>query len=149
MCSYFGVLVSKRSSSTPSIRARTRPGVCYDLLGRGYCDSVRWHTEKEWQKAHNAPHMTTEHISFESPLPRVLSVDGTERVLDFLNRHGGAAPDAEHEADRYAGESGWSEVHAADGYRLRCEWSKIGNERHMNLFEISPEPYVIVDDSAK
>ena len=92
--------------------------------------------------------MTIEHISFESPIPSVLSVDGKERVLDFLNRHGGAAPDAEHEADRQSGESGWSEVHAADGYRLRCEWSAIGSERRMSFVEISPQPGIIVDDSA-
>ncbi len=37
------------------------------------------------------------------------------RIVDFLNRHGGAAPDAAHAADRFAGESGWLEVHSADG----------------------------------
>jgi hypothetical protein len=91
--------------------------------------------------------MNTEHISFESPFPSVMSVDGKDRIADFLNRHGGAAPDAEHEADRVPGTSGWSEVHAADGYRLRCEWSALGSERRMNFVEIGPAPGIIVDDS--
>jgi hypothetical protein len=92
--------------------------------------------------------MTREHISYESPFPSVLTVDGRDRIVEFLNRHGGAAPDAEHEADRVRGESGWSEVHAADGYRLRCEWSAIGSERRMNFIEIGPGPGFAVEDSA-
>jgi hypothetical protein len=89
----------------------------------------------------------TEHISFESPLPSILSVDGTERVMEFLRRHGGAAPDAEHEGNTFTGESGWSEVHASDGYRLRCEWSTRGSERQMSFVEISPGPSSIVDNA--
>lgn len=92
--------------------------------------------------------MTAEHISFESPFPTVLSVDGRDRIVDFLNRHGGAAPDAEHEAGSPRGESGWSEVHAVDGYRLRCEWSTLGCERYMNFVEIAPARDIITDDSA-
>ena len=82
--------------------------------------------------------MTTEHVSFDSPFPRILSIDGKARITSFLDRHGGAAADAEHEADRCSGESGWSEVHAADGYRLRCEWSVLGSEQYMNFVEIPP-----------
>ena len=87
--------------------------------------------------------MTSEHISYESPFPTVLAVDGRERVIDFLNRHGGAAPDAEHEAEANRGLSGWSEVHAVDGYRLRCEWSVLGSERRLNFVEIAPGCAVI------
>jgi hypothetical protein len=84
--------------------------------------------------------MTAEHINSESPFPSVVNVDGQHRIVDFLKRHGGAAPDVEHEAERFAGESGWSEVHAADGYRLRCEWSVFGSdERQMSFSEIAPE----------
>ena len=82
--------------------------------------------------------MTTEHISFSSPIPSVVSIDGKDRILDFLARHGGAAADMEHEGDGIAGASGWSEVHAADGYRLRCEWSALGAGRHMSFVEIAP-----------
>jgi len=82
--------------------------------------------------------MTNETISFTSPFPTVISIDGEERVRDFLARHGGAAPDVEHEGDRDEKTSGWSEVHAADGYRLRCEWSALGSERHMSFVEIAP-----------
>jgi hypothetical protein len=84
--------------------------------------------------------MTTEHISYGSPIPSGVDADGRDRIANFLKRHGGAARDAEHEADRFAGESGWSEVHAADGFRLRCEWSVFGTEeRHMSFAEIAPE----------
>ena len=89
--------------------------------------------------------MSTEHISYESPFPAVLSVDGKERIVEFLNRHGGAAPDAEHDAARSPTE-GWSEVHAADGYRLRCEWSTLGSERYMNFTEIAPPPAFVSAD---
>jgi len=89
----------------------------------------------------------TEHVSTESPLPSVLSVDGIERVMEFLSRHGGAAPDAEHEGNTLAGESGWSEVHASDGYRLRCEWSTSGSKRQMSFVEISPDPSIIVGNA--
>ena len=82
--------------------------------------------------------MTNEHTSSESPFPSVVSVDGKERVRDFLARHGGAAPNAEHEGDQFEGTAGWSEVRAADGYRLRCEWSDRGSERNMSFSEISP-----------
>ena len=82
--------------------------------------------------------MTKEHISFSSPVPSVVSIDGPERIRDFLARHGGAASDVEHEGDRDEQTAGWSEVHAADGYRLRCEWSELGTERHMSFVEIAP-----------
>jgi hypothetical protein len=83
--------------------------------------------------------VTNERISFTSPFPTVLSIDGSERIQEFLARHGGAAPDVEHEGDRSEGAAGWSEVHAADGYRLHCEWSALGSERIMHFFEIAPE----------
>ncbi len=43
-----------------------------------------------------------------------------------------------HEGDYFKGESGWSSVHAADGYRLRCEWSAEGSSRHMSFTELAP-----------
>jgi hypothetical protein len=82
--------------------------------------------------------MDNERISSSSPFPSVISIDGKERVLDFLSRHGGAALVAEHEGERLEGTRGWSDVHAADGYRLRCEWSELGSERQMSFVEIAP-----------
>jgi len=85
--------------------------------------------------------MTTERISFDTPFPSVLGMDGKQRIVDFLGRHGGPARDVEHEADTLVGESGWSEVHAADGHRLRCEWTVFGrDERQMSFVEIAPVP---------
>ncbi len=37
------------------------------------------------------------------------------------------------------------EVHAADGYRLRCEWSVIGSERRMSFVEIAAELSTLPD----
>ncbi len=82
--------------------------------------------------------MTDERVNFSSPIPTVVTIDGEERVRGFLARHGGAARDQEHEGDRFHGAAGWSEVHAKDGYRLRCEWSVLGSERKMNFVEIAP-----------
>ena len=105
------------------------------------CSAARrpgWHGERTLPIA-----MPTEHISFDSPFPSVVTADGKHRIVEFLKRHGGAAPDVEHEADRFVGDTGWSEVHAADGYRLRCEWSVFGREeRQMSFVEIAPEPAV-------
>jgi hypothetical protein len=82
--------------------------------------------------------MSDEQVNYSSPLPSVIEIDGKERVLEFLARHGGAAPDVEHEGVSSEGTAGWSEVHAADGYRMRCEWSEIGSTRHMSFVEIAP-----------
>jgi hypothetical protein len=83
--------------------------------------------------------MATEHINYASPFPSVLGVGDKQRIVAFLDRHGGPAPDVEHEADRLPGESGWSEVHAADGHRLRCDWSAFsGEQRQMSFSEIAP-----------
>lgn len=82
--------------------------------------------------------MAQEHISHDSPFPTILGMGGRERIIDFLNRHGGAAPDVEHDLMRFGGEAGWSEVHAADGYRLRCDWSAFGDEQKMRFTELAP-----------
>jgi hypothetical protein len=37
-----------------------------------------------------------------------------------------------------AGLSGWSEIVAADGYVLRCEWSKSGGRLELQYFEKRP-----------
>ncbi len=89
--------------------------------------------------------LTNEHISYTSPFPSALSNDGIERVRNFLARHSGAALDVEHEGDFNEGTSGWSEVHAADGYRLRCEWSVLGSERRMSFVEIAPGLPILPD----
>ena len=82
--------------------------------------------------------MSKEQISYSSPFPGVLAIDGEDRVREFLARHGSAAPDVMHEGDHHEGVSGWSSVHAADGYRLHCEWSVLGSARKMSFVEIAP-----------
>jgi hypothetical protein len=65
------------------------------------------------------------------------SPDSQDRIRDFLIRHGG--PGAPRRAQNDAsGLTGWYEVHAADGYRLRCEWSRFGSREELKYFEIAP-----------
>ena len=71
-------------------------------------------------------------------IPEVNSSDGDYRVAQFLARHGGPAANAEREEQDAAGTRGWSEVYAADGYALRCEWSRIGTRTELQFLEVAP-----------
>jgi hypothetical protein len=71
-------------------------------------------------------------------IPAVISVDGEDRIADFLARHGGSANREEREGDVAQHSQGWSEVYAADGYRLRCDWSRVGSMTKMSFCEIPP-----------
>jgi hypothetical protein len=73
------------------------------------------------------------------PGPSAFSVDDAERVRDFLARHGGTGSNEGSGGELDYGARRWSEVYAADGYTLRCEWSKVGGEIHMKFIEIAPE----------
>jgi hypothetical protein len=66
------------------------------------------------------------------------SPDSSDRIQDFLARHGGPSARPAEGADTVAGLSGWTEVYAADGYSLRCEWSRFGGPREMKFTERSP-----------
>jgi hypothetical protein len=73
------------------------------------------------------------------PAPEDPSPDSEERIGDFLARHGGAGQSPRREGREELGARGWYEVPAADGYRLRCEWSRMGSRAELRYFEISPE----------
>ncbi|MGB6308720.1 MAG: hypothetical protein WBF89_13110 [Steroidobacteraceae bacterium] len=66
--------------------------------------------------------------------------DSDDRVRDFLARHGGRANRRDRAGEIVAGLCGWSEVYAADGYVLRCEWSKIGGRLQMHFIEKPARP---------
>jgi len=66
------------------------------------------------------------------------SPDSSDRVQDFLARHGGPAARRGASGDTVPGLSGWSEVYAADGFTLRCDWSRTGTLRRMQFTEASP-----------
>jgi len=66
------------------------------------------------------------------------SPDNSDRILDFWARHGGPAARRSDAGDTVAGVNGWSEVYAADGYTLRCEWSRIGSRQEMQFTEKPP-----------
>ena len=65
------------------------------------------------------------------------SSDSEDRVQDFLSRHGGAAASPPREEAINPG-LGWSEVYAADGYTLRCDWSQVGMKKEMSFSELPP-----------
>ncbi len=67
------------------------------------------------------------------------SPDGEERICDFLTRHGGAGSPPKRAGRDDLGAGGWYEIAAADGYRLRCEWSQMGGRAESRFFEISPK----------
>jgi hypothetical protein len=75
----------------------------------------------------------------EMTLPEVSTSDGEVRVAEFFARHGGPATRREREGDMQQHTRGWSEVYAADGHRLRCEWSRIGGRIEMSFAEIPPD----------
>jgi hypothetical protein len=63
--------------------------------------------------------------------------DSQDRIQDFLSRHGGPGA-ARRQATHAAGSAGWYEVYAADGYRLRCDWSRMGSREESTFSEIGP-----------
>jgi hypothetical protein len=66
------------------------------------------------------------------------SPDNDDRIRDFWARHGGPAARRSDSGEIVAGLCGWSEVYAADGYALRCEWSRIGGRQEMQYIEKPP-----------
>lgn len=72
----------------------------------------------------------------DAPLGDV-TPDSEERIQDFLSRHGGPGA-ARRQAVDAAGLAGWYEVYAADGYRLRCDWSRMGSREELQFAEIGP-----------
>jgi len=67
------------------------------------------------------------------------SPDREERINDFLARHGGAGSAPKRQGRSELGTDGWYEIPAADGYRLRCEWSRVGSRSEARYFEVSPK----------
>jgi hypothetical protein len=67
-----------------------------------------------------------------------VSPDSEERIEEFLARHGGQGPQPRRSEELEPGVRGWCEVHAADGYRLRCEWARFGSRKDMRFSEIAP-----------
>ncbi len=67
-----------------------------------------------------------------------VSPDHAERIEDFLLRHGGKGTRDSRAEETAPDVQGWSEVYAADGYTLRCEWSRFGSHEDMKYSEIPP-----------
>jgi hypothetical protein len=67
-----------------------------------------------------------------------MSPDDDERIEDFRKRHGGPGQRTPREGEGSGGLEGWSEVYAADGYTLRCDWSQMGSRLELKYAEKPP-----------
>jgi hypothetical protein len=67
-----------------------------------------------------------------------VSPDSEERIRDFLARHGGPGSPPWRDQKFESDVSGWYEVAAADGYKLRCDWSRFGSREELRFCEIAP-----------
>jgi len=65
-------------------------------------------------------------------------IDDDSRLRDFLVRHGGASKEASRRGETSDGLTGWSEVYAADGHVLRCDWVRQGGRTEMRYEEHAP-----------
>jgi hypothetical protein len=79
-----------------------------------------------------------QHDDRSAPVEGDLPPDREERIQDFLARHGGAGPTPMQQKKTPAGDAGWYEVHAADGYRLHCDWSRVGSREEFQFSELAP-----------
>ena len=66
------------------------------------------------------------------------SPDDSDRIKDFWNRHGGPGAAEIRKGHTLRGISGWSEVSAADGHILRCDWSRSGSRQELQYIEKPP-----------
>jgi hypothetical protein len=64
--------------------------------------------------------------------------DDGDRIRDFWRRHGGPGVGNLQKGDIIPGISGWTEVRAADGYILRCDWSRSGGRLELQYIEKPP-----------
>ncbi len=67
-----------------------------------------------------------------------VSPDREERIEEFLARHGGPGATPKREGGSASGGGGWYDVYAADGYRLHCEWSRMGSREELKFSEVAP-----------
>jgi hypothetical protein len=69
-------------------------------------------------------------VGFEPPS------DDADRTRDFFARHGGPATVPPRHGQSSGGLQGWSETQAADGWVLRCEWSRLNEVEEIKYSEI-------------
>lgn len=65
------------------------------------------------------------------------SSDSDDRIQDFFSRHGGPGSRPSRTGEE-SPDRGWSEVYAADGHILRCEWHRSGTRKEFTYTELSP-----------
>jgi hypothetical protein len=73
------------------------------------------------------------------------SSDSDDRIEDFFSRHGGPGRRPSRTGVEPA-DCGWSEVYAADGHILRCEWRRSGTRKEFTYTELSPTARQDSDD---
>jgi hypothetical protein len=62
--------------------------------------------------------------------------DDPERMRDFLARHGGPSKEPPRRSQSSGGLEGWSETQAADGWVLRCDWSRLSEVEEIQYSEV-------------
>jgi hypothetical protein len=62
--------------------------------------------------------------------------DDADRTRDFLSRHGGPGSSPPRSGQSNGGLQGWSETEAADGWILRCDWSRFATVEEVKYSEI-------------
>jgi hypothetical protein len=67
-----------------------------------------------------------------------MDADTAARTQAFFDRHGGPGAAEVREGESEAGRRGWTEVDAADGYKLRCDWFRVDNQEQLTWSEIPP-----------
>jgi hypothetical protein len=73
-----------------------------------------------------------------APADGDVSPDREERIQEFLARHGGTGATPRREGRNALGDGGWYDVYAADGYRLHCDWSRVGSREELQFSEVAP-----------
>jgi hypothetical protein len=62
--------------------------------------------------------------------------DDAERTRDFFLRHGGPGSNAPRHGESSGGLEGWFETEAADGWVLRCDWSRLASVEEIKYAEV-------------
>jgi hypothetical protein len=117
-------------------------GACLSWLQESADGMLRWrHLESPRQDFANHHYHREARVQQDKSAtpPGDGSPDSQERIQDFLARHGGCGPGTARRHETAAnGLEGWYEIYAADGYCMRCEWSRMGSREELKYSEIGP-----------
>lgn len=70
------------------------------------------------------------------------------QAREFLTRHGGPGTEDPRHGESEDDRSGWWEISAADGYKLRCDWLRSADEERLTSPRLRLSPRLSVYFSA-